>query len=147
MGRSSHPRPIRHAPLIGLLGAALALAAGCSGGGNAADATNQAGGNGAPAAVTVSGLPDLAKKVGCGGKLTGQTKAAELNQGVCKTSKGRFTLLTFASDQGQAAWLVEAKEWGGAYLVGQRWIAVSQEPNLKSLQKTLGGAIELGRQH
>lgn len=147
MGRPSHLRPIR---LTLFAGAALALLAGmtaCSGGGNSSGAQNQAAGGDGPPAVMVSGLDDLAEKAGCTGKLTGQTKAKELNQGVCKTAQSRYTLLTFASDEGQKAWLKEAKEWGGVYLVGLRWIAVSEEPSLVTLRKDLGGQIEKGRTH
>lgn len=156
MGPSSHParsRSNRFTPRLGLArlacaaGAAAAALAGCSSTGSAPGSSAQGETADGPPAVLVSGLDDLAEKAGCGGKLSGQSKAAELRQGVCKTEKGRFTLVTFASDKDQRTWLQEAKNWGGTYLIGPRWIAVSEEPNLQSLRQTLGGDIEFGRKH
>jgi hypothetical protein len=98
-----------------------------------------------PPAVLVAGLDDLSKKAGC--RLQGKTNSEELRQGECKNAKARYTLLTFASDKDQQTWLKEAKIWGGSYLVGPRWIAVGEQPELEALRRNLGGDIEHGDTH
>lgn len=55
--------------------------------------------------------------------------------------------MSFKTDQGQNAWLEEAKPWGGTYLVGTRWVIVSTPPTLETLRKTLGGNILNGAHH
>ena len=46
---------------------------------------------------------------------------------------GKFVLATFATDRGQREWLNGAKDYGGYYLVGRKWVAVGE-------QKTVSGA-------
>ena len=95
--------------------------------------------------MLVAGLEDLAAKSGC--KLQNRTEAEELQQGACKSGQNRYTLLTFATDEGQAEWLKEAKPWGGTYLVGLRWVVVGTEPTLQTLRQELGGQIQKGEDH
>lgn len=121
---------------------AAALVAGCSGGGGGAKGAATPAG---PPGVMVAGIEQLASKSGC--RLQSQTKAVEVTQGACKTAKGRFTLVTFNSDQGQQSWLTEAKNWGGDYLVGPRWVAVSVPPTLAALRQEIGGDLQAGRKH
>ncbi|MFG1697128.1 hypothetical protein [Nonomuraea sp. NPDC049309] len=74
-----------------------------------------------------------------------QTDAAELRQAVCQTSRGRYTVLTFATDRGKRDWLDAAQMYGGTYLVGQRWVVVSTPALLDGLRQRLGGQIESPR--
>ncbi|WP_460064816.1 hypothetical protein [Streptomyces sp. YKOK-I1] len=98
-----------------------------------------------PTAATGS-LEHLAAEVDC--KPNMQTDADELRQAICKTSAGKFLLLTFATDRGQREWLNGAKDYGGHYLVGRKWVAVGEETStVTSLRKTLGGDIEEGTDH
>ncbi|MEV0666513.1 hypothetical protein ACIBI3_27810 [Actinomadura luteofluorescens] len=114
---------------------ALPLAAGCSA------ASDASGGK----AAKPASLAELAQQTDC--SLTGKRKVEDLEQGNCKTAKGRYVLLSFTSDNGMNAWLEEAKPWGGTYLVGARWVAVSQQQTLESLREDLGGKIVQGDGH
>lgn len=128
-------RPHNMLPLA-VAAAALALA-GCSAGG-------QKSGDDAPKAVPAT-LDQLAAKSQC--KLVSPTKTQEVRQAACKSPRGRLTMLTFSTDRGAKTWLEEAKPWGGAYLVGARWVIVGTPDQLKPLRLNLGGHIEHGRQH
>ncbi|MFA1548095.1 hypothetical protein [Actinomadura chokoriensis] len=121
-----------------LCAAALAapLAAGCS-----AKPDASSGGK----AAEPASLRELARRTDC--DVTGTRKVKDLEQGNCKTPRGRYVLLSFVSDQGMDSWLHEAKPWGGWYLVGARWVAVSEKPTLESLRKDLGGEIVQGDHH
>ncbi|GLW63201.1 hypothetical protein Arub01_14450 [Actinomadura rubrobrunea] len=138
MRSDDHRSPLKAALLCGAAAALLPLAAGCSGG------SAEAGGSGGKQAQPAT-AEQLAQQTGC--KLSSLRKVADLSQGSCQTDKGRFTVVSFTTDQGQHAWLEEAKPWGGTYLVGPRWVIVSTEQTLKSLQEELGGQIEYGAHH
>ncbi|MFF5184728.1 hypothetical protein ACFY30_13215 [Streptomyces sp. NPDC000345] len=98
-----------------------------------------------PAAATGS-LEHLAAEVDC--KPNMQTDADELRQAICKTAAGKFLLLTFATDRGQREWINGAKDYGGHYLVGRKWVAVGEETStVTALRKTLGGDVEEGTDH
>ncbi|MEU8302146.1 hypothetical protein AB0C84_01180 [Actinomadura sp. NPDC048955] len=122
---------------VPLCAAALAmpLAAGCSAASDASDGK----------AAKPASLAELAQQTDC--SLTGKRKVQDLEQGNCKTARGRYVLLSFTSDNGMNAWLEEAKPWGGTYLVGARWVAVSQQKTLESLREDLGGKIVQGDNH
>jgi hypothetical protein len=115
---------------------ALPLAAGCS-------AKSDAAGGGK--AAKPASLAELARRTDC--SLTGKRKVKDLEQGNCKNATGRFVLLSFTTDGGMNAWLEEAKPWGGTYLVGARWVVVSQQQTLETLRKDLGGKIVQGDGH
>ncbi|WP_433468647.1 hypothetical protein [Spirillospora sp. CA-128828] len=136
MGSRHHLGLMKTVPLCAAA-LALPLAAGCS-------AKSDASATGGKAAKPAS-LAELAQQTDC--SLTGKRKVKDLEQGNCKTSQGRFVLLSFTTDNGMNAWLTEAKPWGGTYLVGARWVAVSQEQTLQSLRKELGGKIVQGDNH
>ncbi|MGW6911812.1 hypothetical protein [Streptomyces sp. NPDC054940] len=105
-------------------------------------------GDGDKAAVpeTATGsLEHLAAEVKC--KPNMQTDADEIRQALCKNTAGKFVLATFATDRGQAEWLSGAKDYGGYYLVGRKWVAVGQEKTVTTLQTTLGGTMEEGSAH
>ncbi|WP_329133603.1 hypothetical protein [Streptomyces sp. NBC_00670] len=76
-----------------------------------------------------------------------QTDADEIRQAICKNGDGRFVLATFATDRGQREWVNEAKDYGGFYLVGAKWVAVGDQKLVKTLRGTLGGTLEVGTNH
>ncbi|GAA3236933.1 hypothetical protein GCM10020256_56060 [Streptomyces thermocoprophilus] len=90
-------------------------------------------------------LERLAAEVKCRPDM--QTDADEIRQAICRTSDGRFVLATFATDRGQREWINEAKDYGGHYLVGRKWVAVGESAVVSTLRATLGGDIEEGIDH
>ena len=56
-------------------------------------------------------------------------------------------MLTFKDDKAEQTWLAAAKEWGGTYLIGPRWVIVGTPQNLRGFHERLGGKIELGDDH
>ncbi|MEU6065761.1 MULTISPECIES: hypothetical protein [Streptomyces] len=126
-------------PMLAVTGAAAALLlAGCGSGGgkSATDAV--------PTTATGS-LESLAAEVKC--KPNMQTDADEIRQAICKNSHGKFILATFATDRGQREWINDAKDYGGYYLVGRKWVAVGDDGVVKALRGTLGGEVEIGTDH
>ncbi|GHD98039.1 hypothetical protein [Streptomyces alanosinicus] len=120
--------------LLPAAAAVLALA-GCGAGGET---------KAVPPAATGS-LESLAAEVKC--KPNMQTDADELRQAICKNGDGRFILATFATDRGQREWINDAKDYGGYYLVGRKWVAVGDDGVVKALRGTLGGDVEIGTNH
>lgn len=112
---------------------ALPLTAGCGSGGS--------DGKGAEPA----NLQELAEQTNC--SLTGKRKVEDMEQGNCKNDLGRYVLLSFTTDKNMNAWLTEAKPWGGTYLVGARWVVVSEEKTLQTIREDLGGKIVHGETH
>jgi hypothetical protein len=125
-----------------LAGAAVALLmlTGCGGSGDKAATTEDT----VPATATGS-LEDLAAEVKCTPDI--QTDADEIRQGVCRISDGKFILATFATDRGQREWLNGAKDYGGSYLVGAKWVAVGDQKMVTTLRGRLGGTLEEGAAH
>jgi hypothetical protein len=124
-------------PGLALAGAATVLAlAGCGSGGDSEAAV--------PRTATGS-LEKLAAEVKC--KPDMQTDADEIRQAICKSGKDKYILATFATDRGQAEWLSGAKDYGGYYLVGRKWVAVGQQKTVTTLQSKLGGTMEEGSEH
>ncbi|MFC5751130.1 hypothetical protein [Actinomadura rugatobispora] len=138
MGSLYQMTPVKAALLCGAV--IVPLAAGCSGSSGSASHSGHEG----PAAKPAT-IEQLAQKTGC--TLAGKRNSAELRQGACQTSRGRYTLVSFTDDKGRDSWLTEAKPWGGSYLVGPRWVAVATPPILESLRKEVGGKIINGDQH
>ena len=125
-------------PMLAVAGAAAVLAlAGCGTGNSDAAAK-------VPTAATGS-LESLAAKVKC--KPDMQIDSDEVRQAICKTSDGKFVFATFATDRGQREWINDAKDYGGFYLVGRKWVAVGDDKVVKALQGTLGGEEEIGTNH
>ncbi|MEU3251834.1 hypothetical protein [Streptomyces sp. NPDC006997] len=123
-------------PMLALGGAALALAlVGCG-----ADGDQDA----VPETATGS-LEHLAAEARCQPDI--QIDADELRQALCKGAADKYVLLTFATDRGQREWINEAKDYGGYYLVGRKWLAVGHEDVVTRLRATLGGDIEVGADH
>ncbi|MCX4761452.1 hypothetical protein OG562_10755 [Streptomyces sp. NBC_01275] len=127
-------------PMLAAAAAAAALMlAGCGSGGSQKAEVS------VPVTATGS-LEHLAAEVKCTPNM--QTDADELRQAICKTAAGKFLLLTFATDRGQREWLNGAKDYGGHYLVGRKWVVVGEETTtVTTLRKTLGGDIEEGTDH
>ncbi|ARX83027.1 hypothetical protein SMD44_02441 [Streptomyces alboflavus] len=126
------------ATTLGLvIAAGLAAGAGDgSGGDGAAD--------GAPRAATGT-LEQLAAKAECAPDI--QTNADELRQAKCQNEDGRFVLATFATDRGERDWLNAAKDYGGTYLVGRKWVAVGDPAVVDALRGRLGGTVERASHH
>ncbi len=61
-----------------------------------------------------------------------QTDADEIRQAICRNGDGRFILATFATDRGQREWINDAKDYGGHYLVGRKWVAVGDDGVVKA---------------
>jgi len=126
--------------LAGAAVAALLALTGCGG----SDGKDAAAKETVPATATGS-LEELAAEVKC--KPSIQTDADEIRQGVCKISTGKFILATFATDRGQREWLDGAKDYGGSYLVGAKWVAVGDQKMVTTLRGRLGGNLEQGTSH
>ncbi|MER8222720.1 hypothetical protein ABTZ58_19465 [Streptomyces sp. NPDC094143] len=125
-------------PMLALSGAVAILAlAGCGSGGEHEAAA-------VPEAVTGS-LEHIAAQAECEPNM--QTDADTIRQAICKKGKEKYVLATFATDRGQREWLNGAKDYGGYYLVGRKWVAVGQEKTVLALQGTLGGTMEEGSEH
>lgn len=115
---------------VACLGAVLALA-GCTAQEPEPDAI--------PATATGT-LEQLAKRADCAPDI--QTDADELRQANCTTEYGTYVLATFATDRGQREWIDGAKDYGGVYLVGRKWVAVAEQEVITALRGRLGGEIE-----
>jgi hypothetical protein len=133
---SRHPLGLMRPALLCAAAVALPLAAGCS---------DKSDASGKEKAAKPASVQELAQQTGC--SLTGKRKVKDLEQGNCKTSAGRYVLLSFSTDQTMNTWLEEAKPWGGTYLVGPRWVVVSSDQTVASLRKELGGQVQHGRAH
>ncbi|MFD5816975.1 hypothetical protein ACFV06_19790 [Streptomyces sp. NPDC059618] len=127
--------------LTGAAVAALLALTGCGGG---SDGKGAAAKQTVPPTATGS-LEELAAEVKCNPSI--QTDADEIRQGVCKISSGKFILATFATDRGQREWLNGAKDYGGSYLVGAKWVAVGDQKMVTTLRGRLGGTLEEGASH
>ncbi|MCZ4513846.1 hypothetical protein O3Q52_38070 [Streptomyces sp. ActVer] len=95
---------------------------------------------------TASGsLEQIASEAGC--KPDMQTDADTIRQAICKSTDGKYVLATFATDRGQREWLNGAKDYGGYYLVGRKWVAVGEKKMVTALRGQLGGIMEEGSEH
>ena len=122
---------------------ALLVLTGCGGSGGSGGSSGAAPSK-VPAAATGS-LEDLAADVNC--KPNIQTDADEIRQALCTNTDGKFILATFATDRGQREWINDAKDYGGYYLVGRKWVAVGDDGVVKALRGTLGWDVEIGANH
>ncbi|WP_214411767.1 hypothetical protein [Sphaerisporangium fuscum] len=119
--------------------AALAVAAGLLAGCGVAR-----GATAAPPAATPGTVEQISAKTGCAEPQI-QVQATELRQGMCRTAAGQYSVTTFATDQGQKEWLDDALSYGGAYLVGARWIVLGNTREmLEPFRAKLGGTITMG---
>ncbi|WP_172387367.1 hypothetical protein [Streptomyces sp. MNP-20] len=118
----------------------LVIAAGLAG-----DGGDGGSGAGRVGAVATGTLEQLAARAECAPDV--QTDAAELRQANCRNGDGRFVLATFATDRGEREWLNQAKDYGGSYLVGRKWVAVGEPGVLRALRGHLGGTVERSSHH
>ncbi|MFE7815370.1 hypothetical protein ACFU5P_26200 [Streptomyces sp. NPDC057433] len=129
-------------PRLALTGAVAVLAlAGCGSGGGGDDGDRRSG---APVTATGS-LEHLAAEAKCEPDM--QTDADTIRQAICETGKEKYILATFATDRGQREWIDTAKDYGGLYLVGRKWVAVGHGNVLEDLRGRLGGDVEEGIDH
>ncbi|WP_051796053.1 hypothetical protein, partial [Streptomyces sp. NRRL S-87] len=92
------------------------------------------------------GLQPLATALGC--TPTVSVDADELRQGECRTARGAYRLVTFATGNGLRAWLTEARAYGGTYLVGDRWVVTARpEAALTPLKARVGGRLDAAPAH
>ncbi|MEZ7153827.1 hypothetical protein ACBR38_02180 [Streptomyces sp. MAD19A] len=115
--------------------AALALA-GCGSGGH---------GEHAVPPTAAGSLEKLAAEAKCDPDM--QTDADTIRQALCGKGDEKYVLATFSTDRGQREWLNTAKDYGGYYLVGRKWVAVGEERTVEALRATLGGDLEEGSEH
>ncbi|MFJ2115612.1 MULTISPECIES: hypothetical protein [unclassified Streptomyces] len=90
-------------------------------------------------------LEKIAKQAKCDAHVS--IEAEDLRQGNCTTDEGKWVLATFATDRGLREWINEAKDYGGSYLVGRKWVAVGDEKLIQTLRGRLGGTVETGTSH
>ncbi|MET8830992.1 hypothetical protein ABZX40_08220 [Streptomyces sp. NPDC004610] len=128
----------RSRPALGAAVAGVVLLAGCGGSGGGAREVA------VPETATGS-LERLAAEVRCAPDI--QTDADEIRQALCENGDGKFVLATFATDRGQREWINGAKDYGGHYLVGRKWVAVGGTKTVNALRSTLGGELEEGMDH
>lgn len=89
-------------------------------------------------------LEQLASQMDC----KPQSRNAEYQQEQCETSASHYVVTTFATDKGEQDWLAAAMPYGGAYLVGTRWVVVANEPQaLEELRHRFGGEVQAGSAH
>ncbi|NLU75745.1 hypothetical protein HCC61_24350 [Streptomyces sp. HNM0575] len=108
------------------------------------------GGDSGTANVSKSSKPptveNLASALKC--KADIQKKVEDYRLGVCKVDKILYTFVTFKDNHAKRGWLDYSKDYGGTYLVGSRWIVVTEEPSeLGPIQGKYGGTVERGRSH
>ncbi|WP_399884232.1 hypothetical protein ACGH7X_11245 [Streptomyces sp. BBFR51] len=127
-------------PMLALSAAAAALVlAGCGSDGDGGD-----GGAAVPETATGS-LEHLAAEAKCAPNM--QTDADTIRQAICEKGEEKYILATFSTDRGQREWINTAKDYGGYYLVGRKWVAVGHEDVVADLRGRLGGTLEQGAQH
>ncbi|MCX4529386.1 MULTISPECIES: hypothetical protein [unclassified Streptomyces] len=131
-------------PCVAVMFASL-LCGGCAGQHTAAHRAEA----GAPAPTSTArpaSLQDIATALGCTAEI--MVDAEELREGACGAGEDAYRMLTFAADQGQKAWLDESRNYGGTYLVGNRWVVVAASADaLAPLKERLGGTVETGTSH
>jgi hypothetical protein len=132
-------RPLRATVRLCMTVIAAVSAAGCAGGGSTT-----------PGAASTLGskpysLEQIAARTDC--RIQPQGNAAGFRQGACQSRKGRFVVLTFSTSKAGEDWLKEARNWGGTYLVGTRWVIVGTPQQLQSFRARLGGDIQVGDDH
>ncbi|MEV5439459.1 hypothetical protein AB0K80_26110 [Streptomyces sp. NPDC052682] len=124
-------------PMLAVSAAVAALAlAGCG---------SDHGGHKAVPQTATGSLEHLAAEAKCEPNM--QTDADTIRQAICKKGQEKYILATFATDRGQREWLNQAKDYGGYYLVGRKWVAVGEERTVQALRGTLGGTLEEGSAH
>ncbi|WP_407835406.1 hypothetical protein ACE1OC_01530 [Streptomyces sp. DSM 116496] len=74
--------------------------------------------------------------------------AQEVREGACTVGAQAFRLATFGTAEGRAAWLSESRQYGGTYLVGERWIITAPSADaLTPARARLGGTLDSAPAH
>ncbi|AYV31086.1 hypothetical protein ACFWB1_02880 [Streptomyces goshikiensis] len=133
-------------PCVAVMFASL-LCGGCAGQHSTAAPRTEAAGTPTPTSTArPASLQDIAAALGCTAEI--MVDAEELREGACGAGESAYRMLTFAADKGQRAWLDESQNYGGSYLVGDRWVVVAASPDaLAPLRKRIGGTVESGTSH
>jgi hypothetical protein len=101
----------------------------------------------APAKAPTHTVAQIASALGCKPVDDGG-KRAQLTQSACTVGSNRYTILTFDTDKDMAAWQAEAAGYGGAYLVGTRWLVVANTSDqLDPYVDKLGGDVVVDSHH
>ncbi|MFJ3202294.1 hypothetical protein [Streptomyces sp. NPDC086989] len=91
-------------------------------------------------------LQQIGDALGCTPEIT--VDAEELREGACGTGPQAFRMATFTSEQGRQAWLTEAQNYGGTYLVGPTWVVTGASAEaLAPAHTRLGGTIQSAPGH
>ncbi|MFF3209071.1 hypothetical protein ACFYYB_00280 [Streptomyces sp. NPDC002886] len=92
-------------------------------------------------------LDRIAAALGCGSPEV-TVDAQEVREGACAVGAQAFRLATFSTEQGRAAWLSESRQYGGTYLVGERWIITAPSADaLTPARDRLGGTLDSAPEH
>lgn len=127
-------RPRRAVTLLAAL--LFAGCAGCEGAGSAAS----------PPPPAPEPLDRIAAALGCSPEVT--VDAQELREGACAVGAQAFRLATFSTAEGRSAWLSESRQYGGTYLVGERWIITAPSADaLTTARARLGGTVDAPAGH
>ncbi len=138
-----------------VLALAAALVVGGCGPGSAGSPAGHRG-TGGHDEVPVSLLPSkpskpmtvqqLASGMGCKPQLGG--KFADYRLASCEYKGKKLVLTDFDTVDGQSIFLENSKDYGGVYLVGERWLVTGNSlAEISPLQDMFGGKIEQGDIH
>jgi hypothetical protein len=88
-------------------------------------------------------VTDLAARLGCTGFAPdAETEVFVREQGSCQVDGATVTLYTFASGQSRNGWVNAASDFGGIYVLGDRWaVAVGTQQLADLVHARLGGDI------
>ncbi|MGW0366936.1 hypothetical protein [Streptomyces sp. NPDC002990] len=99
-----------------------------------------------PSGTGPTSIEAIATAIGCTAEVNVQ--AEELREGGCVTGQDTYRMITFAAEPGLRVWLSEARNYGGSYLVGDRWVVTTPSAQaLTALRARLGGTVEHGDTH
>jgi hypothetical protein len=86
-------------------------------------------------------VEELATKLGCKPVFQGKTK--DFRQAACAVGGQNVVLAQFDKESGMQDWVEAATQYGGVYLVGERWVLSGRSVEyMRDVQKDLGGEIE-----
>ena len=125
-------------PLVG----SLALVTACGGGeDDTARTPRPSKSSAAPAAgiVAPARIEVIAGPAGCKAEI--RTEADELREGLCHSEQADYRITTFPAEKYKEAWLDAASVYGGAYLVGPRWVVSAEAEHLEQARNKLGGTV------
>ncbi|MFF3071575.1 hypothetical protein ACFVSN_43305 [Kitasatospora sp. NPDC057904] len=72
----------------------------------------------------------------------------EMAESDCSAADVHYRLLTFADDSAKCQWLGLAKDYGGTYVTGERWVVVPWPDAMAGqVHRMLGGSVETGDSH